>query len=82
MTYAAELAKLSPKDFFAVIDRNFRNEDLAFADICKLRSNDELLDTLHYWKSKEGRYAEHKAAIVKAEIMDRFNVVDRMRSQI
>lgn len=82
MTYSQELAKLNADDFFAVIDRNIRNEDLAFEDICKLRSNDELLDTLHYWKSKEGRHAERKAAIVKAEIMDRFNEVSKMKDSI
>ncbi len=71
MTYAAELSKRNADDFFAVIDRTIRNENLEFAEICTKRSDEELMGTLRHWQGKEGRYAERQAAIVKAEINDR-----------
>jgi len=73
MTYAEELSKLSRDDFFTRIDRDMRDADLEFAEVCTKRSDEELVDTLNYWKDREGRFAASRAAIVKAEINDRIH---------
>lgn len=75
MTYAQELAKLNTSDFFAVIDRNSRNADIEFADVCKKRDDESLIITLRHWQAKEGRYAKTRAAIVKAEIEERMGML-------
>lgn len=72
MTYAAAMSQLSTSDFFAVIDRNSRNDDLHFEKVCKLRSDDELVDTLCHWQDKPAtRRSETYIKILKAEISDR-----------
>jgi hypothetical protein len=68
---STSMNNLNSADFFAIIDRNVRNDILAFEDACKARSDDELVETLRHWQGQEGKVAARTAAIVRAEIMDR-----------
>lgn len=74
MTYAQELAQLSTEDFFKLIDRNTRNENLEFADVCSKRSDEELLVTLRHWQGQEGSRATRLVAIVRGEILERMGL--------
>jgi hypothetical protein len=70
---STSMNNLNREDFFAIIDRNIRNGILAFEDICKARSDEELVTTLRHWQGQEGKVAARTAAIVRAEIMDRID---------
>ena len=72
-SHSTSFSNLNGADFFAMIDREIRNDNLAFEDICKARSDEELMITLRHWNAQEGRRAARYAAIVKAEIMDRIS---------